>query len=1019
MPITGKNRYNLTKAIARDNSALKIMKIYAKIQILSGLFGCFSSTELTEVHRRSWFVMKRLSIFILIPVLSGLCRQQANGDILHVPSAPNPTIQSAINNAKNGDTIIVQPGTYRENINFIGKAITLKSQDPNDPNIAAATIIDGNQPADPNKGSVVTFSSGEKNNSVLAGFTITGGTGSWILVSWQYKGLNWNRCGGGALCNNMSEPTIKKNIFTNNFAGQGGGIYAYGNPVNPDNPANPPVHVKPVIADNTFFDNRAVANHGFMPPDNIHPHNDHGDGGAFVAFQGCDPCFTGNIIQNNLADFYGGGIHLRQWSNGLIQQNYFLNNSSELGGGIHITYNSSPTVNKNIIKQNITWGLGGGGIYVYNCSNPVISYNILLQNDANGAKGGGIGVFWDSQPDIFQNIIAKNTSRSGGGIYSNSGPLNISYNTIAENSATTGSGICLESADPVNVAGNIVAANTGSAHIYGDDANAITAAYNNVWSRNTAGFGGSLKDLTGANGNISADPKFADADSNDYSITVYSPCVNAGDPNFVMQPNQKDINGDDRVIGQSVDIGADETWPIQNITKQTKYIHIQDAINQSNNGDTIIVGRGRFFETLNFGNHQIVLSSADPNDWGVVEQTIIDANHTGTAVAISGGQDANTIFKGFTITNGNATNGHAGGIWCYAAPRIERNIIRNNYASYKGGGMYFWNTDAHPLVTDNKIIENTAQSAGGIFCDSSSRATLANNFISANRSLSAGGGIYFGGCGPTKLINNIISSNYAKNGAGIYMLQATDNVSVLGNLFAGNCASVAGGAIQIDKGYFDIINNTIVANRAPAGSGIYLTSNSSPNIVNNIVAFNEPDYGIRAKLTASDPNFISNDFYANQPGNYGPPFSDQTGFDGNISIDPNFVDNGYWDDANTPADANDDFFVPGDYHIRPGSPCFNTGDTNLVPAVLTEDFDGEQRIFAGAVDIGADEIVITSPFDLNNDGRVDCYELQILAEEWLQSGTSLRTDFHKDNFIDFRDLAELANNWFWQAFWYQ
>ena len=56
-------------------------------------------------------------------------------------------------------------------------------------NIVAATIIDGNQPAGPNKGSVVTFNSGEKNNSVLSGLQFTGGTGSWLLVNWQYVGL--------------------------------------------------------------------------------------------------------------------------------------------------------------------------------------------------------------------------------------------------------------------------------------------------------------------------------------------------------------------------------------------------------------------------------------------------------------------------------------------------------------------------------------------------------------------------------------------------------------------------------------------------------------------------------------------------------------------------------------------------------------------------------------------------------------------------------------------------------------
>jgi hypothetical protein len=50
-----------------------------------------------------------------------------------------------INVAEDGDVIIIHPGTYYENINFLGKAITLRGTDPTDSSVVAATIIDGNQ----------------------------------------------------------------------------------------------------------------------------------------------------------------------------------------------------------------------------------------------------------------------------------------------------------------------------------------------------------------------------------------------------------------------------------------------------------------------------------------------------------------------------------------------------------------------------------------------------------------------------------------------------------------------------------------------------------------------------------------------------------------------------------------------------------------------------------------------------------------------------------------------------------
>ena len=68
-------------------------------------------------------------------------------------------------------------------------------------------------------------------------------------------------------------------------------------------------------------------------------------------------------------------------------------------------------------------------------------------------------------------------------------------------------------------------------------------------------------------GNIDADPLFVDADGpddipgtedDDLRLSAGSPCINTGDPDFVPEPDETDIDGDARVIGPGVDIGADE-----------------------------------------------------------------------------------------------------------------------------------------------------------------------------------------------------------------------------------------------------------------------------------------------------------------------------------------------------------------------------------------------------------------------------------------------------------------------------
>ena len=122
----------------------------------------------------------------------------ARADIINVPG-DFPTIQAAIDAAVDGDEVEVHPGTYFETINFLGKAIRVYSTDGPD-----VTIIDAQQ-----AGTVVTCDSAEGPDSVLEGFTITGGN----------AGL-----GGGMRIINSS-PTVTNCTFSGNTAAACGGMY--------------------------------------------------------------------------------------------------------------------------------------------------------------------------------------------------------------------------------------------------------------------------------------------------------------------------------------------------------------------------------------------------------------------------------------------------------------------------------------------------------------------------------------------------------------------------------------------------------------------------------------------------------------------------------------------------------------------------------------------------------------------------------------------------------------------------
>lgn len=149
-------------------------------------------------------VVLLVSLFLSLPARAGTT--------IHVP-ADQPTIQDAINAASNGDTVLVSPGTYYENIAFNGKAITVTSASG-----PAATIIDGHQ-----AGAVVSFQNGETLTSVLSGFTLQNGSTSGIYVGSSSPTITGNvltlngECGAGVIAVYSGAPLIQGNLIAGNL----------------------------------------------------------------------------------------------------------------------------------------------------------------------------------------------------------------------------------------------------------------------------------------------------------------------------------------------------------------------------------------------------------------------------------------------------------------------------------------------------------------------------------------------------------------------------------------------------------------------------------------------------------------------------------------------------------------------------------------------------------------------------------------------------------------------------------
>ena len=284
-----------------------------------------------------------------------------------------------------------------------------------------------------------------------------------------------------------------------------------------------------------------------------------------------------------------------------------------------------------------------------------------------------------------------------------------------------------------------------------------------------------------------------------------------------------------------------------------------------------------------------------------------------------------TRVDGFTINSGSETL-RVGVVCIFTSPTIANNIIAQNAS----GGIRC--SDSSATITSNLITGG----GDGIYCYNSSSPTITNNVI-ANNSV----GIKCQSSSAPVISNNLIKGN--KTGSGIYCSSSSPTIS--NNVIVGNSAtgssSGAGGGIHCVSSSPTITNNTIMGNYAGTSDtfggagGLYCYNGSSPAVSNNIIAFNSS--GI--SCSQSGPTLRNNDVYGNAAFSY----SGIAAGTGDISADPLLADAQF-----------------GDAHIRLGSPCIDAG-WNDAPGLPAVDMDGQARVQAGTVDIGADEFNGTEP----------------------------------------------------------
>lgn len=288
----------------------------------------------------------RVSLAMLLSITSVFAK------VIHVP-ADQPTIQAAINVANSGDDVTVAPGTYTENIDFLGKNIALFSS-----NGASVTTIASNGP-----GSIVTINKGE-NYSSFRGFTVKGGLDTHgILVS--------------------ASSIIMKNIIVGNHSCDGAGILITGG--------------SPYI-----FANKVIGN--------FHDRCSGGVGGGGIAIVGAGSAIImGNVVTNNNGGngAGGGGISLSAAGTPSIMNNLVSDNTVQTsGGGIYVANHSDAGIVQNVISHNSA--PQGSGIYFWVPSGdrgPVLANNTIIAG-AGGTQGTAVFASgFDNQVQLYNNLL--------------------------------------------------------------------------------------------------------------------------------------------------------------------------------------------------------------------------------------------------------------------------------------------------------------------------------------------------------------------------------------------------------------------------------------------------------------------------------------------------------------------------------------------------------------------------------------------------------------------------------------
>ena len=494
--------------------------------------------------------------------------------------------------------------------------------------------------------------------------------------------------------------------------------------------------------------------------------------------------------------------------------------------------------------------------------------------------GGGV-IVHEGMIDLSNCIIRDNTAIFGGGLYARHGGGKLMSCTFQGNLAESGGGAVMNRDSMTEIHGSTFIDN--SATFTGG---AIKARFSNLeimgsfFQDNYAGTaGGAIYTSNGTKMHIASTVFCANSCKNGQVNHIQGQWQDEGETCLSDDCDDADGNGypdecDPCLEGSAIDTDGDGLCDAIDpcpefagpcyigedggrILIVTAGSSIQAIINVAEDGDTVLIEDGIYYEVIDTLGKAITVRGGD--GCGGEPGAVIDGTFLNTSIiTCSSGETSSTRLIGLKIINGATYNG--GGMYIHgSSPLVENCWFVNNQSYHAGGGLYAIQGD--PEIRSCRFEGNYAYGSGGGVCVDQSLATITSCHFEQNESAEYGGGVGLVYEADATISKSLFLSNVAEtSGGGGGLANVQSNITVTDCQFLLNSGLDHGGGLLAVEGHGSVMFCRFESNLGYYGAGLDSEDYGFIDVGNTVFCDNRDPDGELQNIEGSWYDLGSNSF---------------------------------------------------------------------------------------------------------------------------------------------------------------